>query len=783
VLHKIVLEPDTNFQIQFRRKNIDETWGPVFNIKTIKNSKPPATPSTPTVVAYLGQLVVTWNGQSADGSAYLPDFAQCEIHVSEVSGFTPTDATKAQYFSSAGGNQQMTLSGLLYDHTYYVKLVATNTSGAKSIPSAQAYATVKRISGIELQDGSINVSGLNLTRRGLRQNLQYNQPTPPSSTANPGNPPFWNDTWFDSDDSYKFYRYNHATPFRAQGANESWEAYFDANAAATDLDWREIPLGTAYQAAGSKVFFQDNDPGALASDGDMWYSNSASGAIARTRKNGAWVTLAWGFNPADGSIAATKLVANSITANQMAANSITTTQLAAGAVIASTIQSGAITADKIGTNQIITSSANIGTGVIDDAKIANVSAGKLSAGTISANIILSGAIRTANTGARIELGPGGMWLYNSANQYTAWFSTQLGYAQLTGDIVARSFRSQGYQTAGYGYIEIGDTGANDPVDEVRMWVGGSVASMRNPSDLPGVIRFSMTRPSTGTLEMYGDRITTPNAWFLSPRQTPGTQLGVNSWSITLRSGYNNAGSFFVGKDANNYGWFHNTAGGGAIKLLDNNDTVQIRNQGDTQYGNLVTGNLNVVGTLSASSFNPSQVYSNTIYSYGTLGAAGRVTSGAGVLASGYLGYVPLTFSGAPANNSIDAAGTIVSRDQIVSNGNVTSINGSFYSRGAFVGSNPEIKSNIVEINVNATDLLKDVKLYAWNWRDQDGNPTTEPGMGMLTSELPYISTPEAGKGENGDRYDNQVILGLLIQRGHEQDARIAALEARLEALS
>lgn len=39
-------------------------------------------------------------------------------------------------------------------------------------------------------------------------------------------------------------------------------------------------------------------------------------------------------------------------------------------------------------------------------------------------------------------------------------------------------------------VEIGDTGPNDPVDEIRMFNGGRVASIRNPSDMIGALRIN-----------------------------------------------------------------------------------------------------------------------------------------------------------------------------------------------------------------------------------------------------------------------------------------------------
>jgi hypothetical protein len=64
-----------------------------------------------------------------------------------------------------------------------------------------------------------------------------------------------------------------------------------------------------------------------------------------------------------------------------------------GTIIAQKIGAGAITADKVGANQIVTQTANIANGVVTDAKIANLSAGKITAGDIqSVNLGYAGRI-------------------------------------------------------------------------------------------------------------------------------------------------------------------------------------------------------------------------------------------------------------------------------------------------------------------------------------------------------------------------------------------------------
>jgi predicted phage tail protein len=153
----------------------------------------------------------------------------------------------------------------------------------------------------------------------------------------------------------------------------------------------------------------------------------------------------------DGAIITSKLEANAVTANKIAANSITTVQLdvnsvnaekliansiiagkiAANAVVAYTIAANAVIADKIAANAIETNKINAGAitaakistteavitgtiqianGIINNAKILDLSADKLNAGTINVAVVnISGtsttglSIKSNTSGERMEI--------------------------------------------------------------------------------------------------------------------------------------------------------------------------------------------------------------------------------------------------------------------------------------------------------------------------------------------------------------------------------------------
>ena len=108
----------------------------------------------------------------------------------------------------------------------------------------------------------------------------------------------------------------------------------------------------------------------------------ASGTITATQIAAATIT---GANIAAGTIAAGNIAANTITASQIAANTITAAQIATNAITADEIAAGAVTAAKISVTELSAITATIGT------------------------------LRTATTGARLEIESNQIRVYDSSN--------------------------------------------------------------------------------------------------------------------------------------------------------------------------------------------------------------------------------------------------------------------------------------------------------------------------------------------------------------------------------
>ncbi|MFF9787207.1 hypothetical protein [Streptomyces nigrescens] len=100
----------------------------------VVNGPPPPAPSAPMVASVLGGVTVSWDGAFAAGSVIPLDWARIEVHTSTSSGFTPTAVTLQSTIETAQGATVVVVT----DDPVYVQLLARNTSGAASPPSAEA---------------------------------------------------------------------------------------------------------------------------------------------------------------------------------------------------------------------------------------------------------------------------------------------------------------------------------------------------------------------------------------------------------------------------------------------------------------------------------------------------------------------------------------------------------------------------------------------------------------------------------------------------------------------
>ncbi|GAB2762139.1 hypothetical protein [Nocardioides pakistanensis] len=165
-------------------------------------------------------------------------------------------------------------------------------------------------------------------------------------------------------------------------------------------------------------------------------------------------------------IRSTEITDAAISTPQLATNAVTSDKIAANQIYAGHIVSGQITAEKL-------SGTAIDGKVITGAYIQSTSAG--------------------NRGIKLDGWNNLLLAYDSGGAETFRVDGNTGDVLITGAV----------RTSAWGkWIEMGETGPSDPVDELRMWNNEGlfepvVCSLRNPSFRPGSAYFSTGFPSTG----------------------------------------------------------------------------------------------------------------------------------------------------------------------------------------------------------------------------------------------------------------------------------------------
>ncbi|MFE6186494.1 hypothetical protein ACFQ6U_18925 [Streptomyces sp. NPDC056465] len=98
----------------------------------VVNGPPPPEPAAPAVTSVLGGIAAVWDGAFAEGAVTPLDFARVEVHTGTTPEFTPGPHTLAATLESPQGGLVTVPTG----QPVHVRLVARNTSGAASLPSA-----------------------------------------------------------------------------------------------------------------------------------------------------------------------------------------------------------------------------------------------------------------------------------------------------------------------------------------------------------------------------------------------------------------------------------------------------------------------------------------------------------------------------------------------------------------------------------------------------------------------------------------------------------------------
>jgi hypothetical protein len=440
----------------------------------VVNGPPPPQPSTPIVTSVLGGVTVAWDGTFTGGSVLPLDWSRIEVHASIVNGFTPVAATLRDTIETAQGATIV----VPCDTPVYVRLMARNTSGTASTPSAQAgpfgptpvvasgildgIVTTGKIadqavSAAKVKVGAIGTDQLALGIGNLAPDPSFEGAYTASLIA--GKP-----------------EWTVVTP----GNNSAKALHVDCTSATTayknivlarlqvvpgerhyiGVDYKTSGI---YNGTGTKVLFRYEDAAATVLGYGVAEGTTIGGSWARVTAQvqappntvtavlmveasavtagEAWFdnvevsTLIVAGKVAAGSITATEIAALTILAGNIAADAIAAGKIAADAVTAREIAALAVTAAEIAANTI--TAGKLAAGSVDATAL---SATAITGKTITGGTVTGALIQTAATGQRITLNESGtnrIRVYNSAGTIVGELSADgVGVVGTNGAVLA-----------------------------------------------------------------------------------------------------------------------------------------------------------------------------------------------------------------------------------------------------------------------------------------------------------------------------------------------------------
>ena len=285
---------------------------------------------------------------------------------------------------------------------------ATAQSTADTAKQNAATAQTKADSAYSLADQAKKAAATAQTSADGKNTVFYQTTQPPTTGRKTG------DTWFDTDDGNRIYRWDGSKWTAAQFGTNAIANAAITNALIANLDAGKITTGTL---AAARIGAESITAEKLAAGSVIAGKLAANAVTASTIVAGA-VTL---DKLAANSVNASKIVAGSITAAQLAAATITGDKIKAGTIAAGNLAAGSVTADKIVADAITTAkiaanaitATQLAAGAVTAAKIAaeQITADKIAAGAITADKFYGTAITSKNyvansAGTKIDLSNG-----------------------------------------------------------------------------------------------------------------------------------------------------------------------------------------------------------------------------------------------------------------------------------------------------------------------------------------------------------------------------------------
>lgn len=440
---------------------------------------------------------------------------------------------------------------------------ATAQSTADTAKQNAATAKTKADSAYSLADQAKKAAATAQTSADGKNTVFYQTAQPPTTGRKTG------DTWFDTDDGNRIYRWDGSKWAAAQFGTNAIANAAITNALIANLDAGKITTGTlaAARIGAESITAEKLATGSVVADKlaanavtastivagavtlDKLAANSVNaskivaGSITAAQLAAATIT---GDKIKAGTIAAGNLAANSVTSDKIVADAVTTAKIAAKAVTANEIAAGTITAAQIAANAI--TATQLAAGAVTAAKIAagQITADKIAAGAITADKFYGTAITSKN------------YVANSAGM-------KIDLAN--GTIDTKNFKV--------------DSAGNVAMTGTLTMQGAQSMTVKNASaSLVGTVAFKAVSGQTwspGALNVLGKDLL-----HLAAGDASTTKAFVEGYA----GGYN---LFEMGREGNNYGVWMGTSATAKIGV-SNAQSPQVYATGCTKKANIASAN-------------------------------------------------------------------------------------------------------------------------------------------------------------------------------------------------
>jgi len=446
------MPPGTAFSAQVRAVNSSGTPSAWTVFTGITPGVPVSTlnpPSMPTLDVATFPLCIraTWDGKDSSVLAYPDNFDYLEVHLSTTSGFTPTQATLVDALRASGTSP---ITGLVAGTPYFVRFVAVETAGYRSLQSAQATATPTTV-----QDGQIaHMNIAKLLAGSLVADLTVSARI---KTADTGARVEINDA------GLRAYNTINAVTVAINAVDGS--ASFIGSISGSSISGGTITGGTI--------------TGGTITGGAISGGTITGGAISGGTITGSTIS---GGTISGGAITGTTIDGSYISGGTISGNTIYGNTISGGAITGTTIDGSYISGGTISGNTI---SGNTITG--GDITGTTITGGTITGGAISGGTITGGDISGGTvTGGAISGGT-----ISSGDISGSWVSASNVSDSV---ITASTFSTSGGSGS---RVDIGLSGGYS-INQIRMFNGDStVSSIRNPDARPGALQMATWEGSGG----------------------------------------------------------------------------------------------------------------------------------------------------------------------------------------------------------------------------------------------------------------------------------------------